>query len=422
MESEDIIRKGATKNITMVWFISFFTLAGLNFTIWLIIGLIRLFFEQFSLSPPSKEKQNISINEIGVIIPAHNEESTIDRTLEPLIKVFPKRNIYVASDYSIDNTIEIVRKVGVRSLDIKPNKGKARSLVHIMSEYGLLDAYKFIMINDADTVMGDEYLAYALPFFQDPDIAAVATHGVTRWKDYTFWQRYFIAYRIRLWRIIQWGTRFGQTWKYTNVSFIIPGSLNIYRTSVLKQLEIDAPGLIIEDFNMTFEVHKKKLGKIGYNSHVIGIHQDPYNLHDYIRQVQRWNVGFFQTVKRHGIWPSLFWLTTTLYYLELYIYALFMVSLPIILIIFILRGFMPIQIPFLYFYRRLTIVDVLIGVFLMDYLTTIIAAILERKPFLFFYGIGFIFLRYIDSLIYLSSPIIAFTKSYTGKWESPKRL
>jgi poly-beta-1,6-N-acetyl-D-glucosamine synthase len=406
----------------MVWIIGFFTLAGFSFTLWLLIGVLRLFHESFILRPPSEDNYQPDIHSIAVVIPAHNEESTIERTLQPLLRIFPLRNIYVASDYSTDMTIDIVRRTGIRSLDIRPNRGKARSLVYIMKEYGLLDAYQFVMINDADTEMDEKYLDSALPFFKDPEIAAVATHGVSRWQNYTFFQRYFIAYRIRLWRIIQWGMRFGQTWKFTNVSFIIPGSLNIYRTAVLKKLEIDAPGLIIEDFNMTFEVHKKKLGKIGYSPNCIGIHQDPYNLRDYVKQVQRWNVGFFQTVKRHGIWPSMFWLATTVYYVELYMYAVFFALLPVIITVFIFRNFEPIPIPFPYWYEQLHISDVLIGVFLMDYITTIIAAFLEKKPFLLLYGIGFIFLRYIDALIYLGAPVIAFTRSYSGTWKSPKRL
>ena len=409
----------------ITFIISVFTLSGYNFTFWLIIGFIRLCNEKLYRLTRRKTYKNsdantISVRDIAAVIPAHNEELTIGRTITALLKVLPKRNIYVASDYSTDKTIKIARSFGVRLLDINPNLGKAKSIVMIMKQYNLLDAYKLIFINDADTEISQDYLTYALPFFNDRGIGAVATHGITRWQHYSFWQKYFIAYRIRLWRIIQFGMRFGQTWKYTNVSFIVPGSLSLYRTSVLKQIEIDAQGLIIEDFNMTFEMRKKKLGSIGYSPKLVGIHQDPYRLHDYIKQVQRWNVGFFQTVKRHGIWPSIFWLATTAYYVELYLYALFIGLLPLILLLYILNGFSPLTIPLAA--SNLRFGDLLIGVFFMDYVITIIAAIFEKKPFLLFYGLGFIFLRYIDSLIYLGSPIRAFTLKSKGTWVSPKRL
>lgn len=407
----------------IVLIISFFTLAGYNFSFWVIVGLIRYASER--LSPPKGQRQNaippmIYLQQVAAVVPAHNEELTIERTIGALLKILPQKNIYVASDYSTDQTIPIIRRMGIRSLDISPNLGKAKSLVNIMKEYGLLKAYKLILINDADTEIDKNYLKRALPVFNDPNIAAVATHGIARLQKYSIFQKLFITYRIRLWRIIQLGMRFGQTWKFTNVSFIVPGSLSLYRSKVLEKIEIDAQDLVIEDFNMTFELHRKKLGRIYYNPNIFGIHQDPYNLQDYIKQVQRWNVGFFQTVKRHGIWPSFFWLSTTAYYIELFLYALFISIVPIILIKFALNGFTDINIPLVYDHLKLS--DVLIGVFVMDYISTIIAAILEKKPSLLIYGLFFFILRYIDGLIYLGSPIVAFTTKSSGTWKSPKRL
>lgn len=405
----------------MVWIISLFTLTGYNFTFWTLISFVRYISETFV---KKKEKvifhKDATIHDVAAIIPAHNEERTIRRTIRALLKLLPKEQIYVASDFSTDKTNTIVRSFGVRLLDIKPNIGKAKALVKVMRDYQLLKNYKYILINDADTEIDSNYLHLALPYFTDKHIAAVATHGVTRMQRYTFWQRFFIAYRIRLWRIIQIFMRFGQTWKYTNVSFIIPGSLSLYRSSVLRKLKIDAPGLLIEDFNMTFEVHKKKLGKIAYSPRIFGIHQDPYNFRDYIKQVRRWNVGFFQTVKRHGIWPSLFWITTTSYYVELYLFALFVLCIPLLFILYIASSFQPISFPLVA--HNLAFRDLFIGVFLIDYGITTVAAFLERQPVLLLYGLGFFVLRYIDAIIYVTSPFIAFFSKSKGVWHSPKRL
>lgn len=406
----------------MVWIIAIATITGYNFFFWSVISLVR-FITEYKLFPP-KEKiifySKYKISDIAAVIPAHNEEKTIRRTLNALLKIIPKKNIYVASDNSTDRTNKIVRSLHIKLLNIHPNKGKAKALVKILRHYKLLKKYKIILINDADTEIDKNYLNLALPLFYDPSIAAVATHGVSRIKKYNPWQKYFIAYRIRLWRIIQIAMRFGQTWKYTNVSFIIPGSLSLYRADVLRKLEIDAPGLVIEDFNMTFEVHKKKLGKIAYRPNIFGVHQDPYTLNDYIRQVQRWNLGFFQTVKRHGIWFSFFWLATTAYYVELYVYALFFAALPFVIVFLLLYHVIFIHVYI--FTYRITLFDVLIGVFAVDYLLTVVASMLERKPILLLYGLGFIFLRYIDSIIYILAPFRALLSTSEGVWKSPKRL
>lgn len=406
----------------MVWILAFFTLAGYNFSLWMFIGFVRFLVERFS--PSAKRKRGrpprlITPKDVAAIIPAHNEQYTIRRAIRALLKVLPKKNIYVASDYSTDQTIPIARSLGVRVLDIKPNMGKAGALEYTLKHYRLVTRYKAIIINDADAEIDKNYLDKALPFFKDKKVAAVATHGVTRLRNYGVWEKYFISYRLRLWRILQFGMRFGQTWKFTNVTFIIPGSLSLYRAKVLKKLEIAAPGLIIEDFNMTFEIHKKKLGRIAYDPSIFGIHQDPYNLKDYIRQIRRWDLGFWQTVRRNGIWPSLFWLSTGSFIIELLSYGLFILSVPVIIILFILNSFNPINVPL--FSSYLTITDLLMGIFAMDYLTTIIAAISEKKPVILFYGLGFFFLRYIDALIYFYTLPFAFIVKSQGVWTSPRR-
>ena len=38
----------------------------------------------------------------------------------------------------------------------------------------------------------------------------------------------------------------------------------MYRTRVLPEIDMNPPGLVIEDFNMTFEVYQKRLGKVGF--------------------------------------------------------------------------------------------------------------------------------------------------------------
>jgi len=404
----------------MTWIIAFFTLAGYNFSFWILVGILRFLFERL----PQKRKRGrppkpITPNEVAAIIPAHNEEMIIRRTIRALLKVLPKKNIYVASDYSTDKTVPIARSKGVNVLDVKPNLGKARALVYTMKHYKLLTRYKAMIINDADVEIDKDFLKKALPLFRDKEVAAVAPHGVTRWRNYRPWQTLFIAYRIRLWRVIQIGMRFGQTWKFTNVTFIVPGSLPLYRTSVLKKLEIDAPNLIIEDFNMTFELRKKKLGVVAYKPSVFGVHQDPYSLKDYIKQVKRWELGFWQTVKRNGIWPSMFWIATGSFIIELSFFAAFLLFVPFLLIWFALNSFQPLDVPLVS--ARLTIIDVAIGLFVMDYLMTVIAAIFEKKPILLLYGFGFIFLRYIDAFLHLYTLPLAFVTKSTGTWTSPKR-
>ncbi len=406
----------------MVWFLAFFTL-GFNFTFWVVVGFLRLIFEKLGSSKRNREKRleplPINFSEVAAIVPAHNEEDSIRKTIAALLQVLPAKNIYVVSDYSTDRTIKIIRAMGVRSLDLRPNKGKAKALVYIMHEYGLLKAYKAILINDADCIIDPNYLHLALQYFRDENVAAVSPHGQTRWGRTKLSELFLISYRAKLWKVMQWGLRFGQTWKVANASYIIPGAFSIYRTRVLEHLEIDAPGLVIEDFNMTFEVQKKKLGKIIYAPEIKATHQDPYILEDYIKQLRRWNVGYWQTIFRHGIWPSFLWLTMGAFLIELTFYSIFFLTIPLIVTLLILNSFDPVTIPIIG--RTFRLIDILIGVFLIDYIMTVLVAITERKPIMLFLGLGFVFLRFIDTIVFFISIPEAIFKKYDGTWTSPKR-
>jgi cellulose synthase/poly-beta-1,6-N-acetylglucosamine synthase-like glycosyltransferase len=220
---------------------------------------------------------------------------------------------------------------------------------------------------------------------------------------------------------VQAFVRYGQTWKYTNVSYIVPGALSIYKTSVLRKIHIDAPHLIIEDFNMTFELQKKRLGKIAYAPHIKGYHQDPYTFGDYVKQMRRWYLGFWQTVYRNGIWPSFFWISTGEIIIQLLLYSLFIVSIPIsFFALFAASYFTDPHVMSILISKVLFEIGLLL---VIDYVSTVITAIYLKKPALLIFGLGFFVLLFVDSLLYLATLPLTFASraKVTGVWVSPKR-
>jgi cellulose synthase/poly-beta-1,6-N-acetylglucosamine synthase-like glycosyltransferase len=389
--------------------------------------IVRTFvlFAENPLPKLRKQAHTIDPREVCSLTAAHNEELTIGHTLASLKRILPAENMYVASDASTDRTVSIVREAGAYVLDIWPNKGKANALVHAITMFKLLDHYKAIMIVDADSEVGEQYLEYALPFFDDPKTAAVAVHAMSKWRPHMFPERrlFYTAYRVRLYRVLQAIFRYGQTWGRMGLTPIIPGFASIYRTSVVRELEINAPGLVIEDFNMTFEVHRKKLGRIAYSPRVNAASQDPMRLKDYMKQVKRWNLGFWQTVFKNGVWRSVFWLTLGAFLLELVIVSLLSLALPLFAALLIFDPHaIEIPLPFPPFSMRLTFLVIGLGFLISDILVTIIVALYERKPVLILYAPGFIVLRYIDTFLFLSTFFLALRKTKaTGIWTSPKR-
>ncbi len=405
---------------------------GFSVAFWSIIGLIRLFYEKIFLKSQKRRSTKTKPLDIAVILPAHNEELVIRRSIQALKLSLVSKQIYVVSDGSKDKTYRRAKMEGCHISYLNPGRGKAKALVYLLRRFRLLERYKLIFIVDADTQVDKNFVKKALLFFNDRKIGAVFASSRIFWRQH--WipslKYYFISYRERLNRMLQYFLIYGQTWKYTSVNYVIPGFCTIYRSAVLKQLKIDTPGILIEDFNLAFQFHKKKLGKLGYAPDLIGWDQYPDNLKDYWNQVRRWNIGFFQTVKANGIWPSFFWLSLGVFSLEVLVNSIFLLFLPFLLLYIFLPFFAP-ENQFLAFftnlyqefgpYKYLGLRDIFLGVFLIDYATSVLIGLINKKPQLLFYGLFFFLMHFVVSLILLSSIIPGFFGSSSGRWTPPTR-
>ena len=406
---------------------------GISIVVWGFIGMLRLISERFiRVKKRKKSHTKFKPSDIAVLVPAHNEEPVITECIQAIKTQLSPKQIYVISDGSTDKTYEKAKREGCHVSRLTPGRGKAKALVYLLKHYCIFNKYKLIFTVDADTEIDKHFVKRALMLFDDPEIAVVFGTARIHWPEHIIPKLsiYFIAYRERLNKMLQYFLIYGQTWKYTNVNYVIPGFANIYKSEILKQLEIDTPGLLIEDFNLAFQVHRKKLGKIGYNLGLIGWDQHPDNLDDYWKQVKRWNIGFFQTVKKNGVWPSFFWLALGVFSAEIILQSLFLLVLPIHIFFLILPSFAYIH-PMLKTvslgYNQITpfsylhLADIYIGVFLFDYLVTLAIGWINKKPQFTFYGLFFFFMHYVTSLILVASIIPGFFSQSSGRWISPKR-
>jgi poly-beta-1,6-N-acetyl-D-glucosamine synthase len=409
---------------------------GLNVLFWGLIGIIRFVNEKIN-----RRKKGIVVfedpltykkkrNTVAICIAAKNEEKVIGSTINSVKKLVPTKNIYLISDGSTDTTADIARSQKINVLEAVNSHGKGLALEMLINKFYLLDRYKYILFVDADTRINKDYIHNALAFFEeDSRVACIAGYAKNQWRKHkkVSWKYGIVGYRARLYSMMQLLMVYGQTWRHLNVTNIVPGFASMYRTEVLKKLKIHVPGLIIEDFNLAFQIRKKRLGIIAHHPSVYGIAQDPTTLGDYIRQVQRWNLGFFQTVKKYKIWASLFWLSLSIFIIEGFISAVFFLSVPIILlslafIVFQLAtNIWLVDLNFAIVSLILDLSEIIIGIIIADYLLTVFIALKDRRPMLLLYGVTFVFFRYIDAFILLTTTPKAFFVKSQGIWTSPKR-
>ncbi|MBN1263185.1 MAG: glycosyltransferase [Candidatus Pacebacteria bacterium] len=403
-------------------------LFSLNYGFWGLMGLSR-----FILGRDKPKKANLKINsaQVAAIVPAKNEAPVIKKTIASLKKFLPPKNIHVVSDGSSDDTEKIARKEKVNVLAFKKSKGKAGALTAGINFFKLTKKFKAVLFVDADTIIGKNYLKNALPFFNDSRVAAIAGSAKTLWQPekQSFWNSVIIAHRERMYFLTQILIRYGQTWGPFNVCPIIPGFASLYRSQALEKIKIKKPGIIIEDFNMTFEVHKKKLGKIVYHPGVYGNTQDPSRLRDYFKQMNRWSLGFWQTIRHHGVWPSFFWVVLLIYLTEVVLSSLILLCLPILAIILLLPGLsngLILELP--YFKTTYNLLFSLTDLpllfysfYLPDYLLTCLTVIAKGRAGYLIYGLFFPFLKMIDAYTLVFNLPKAWLTSSSGSWISPQR-
>ncbi len=239
--------------------------------------------------------------------------------------------------------------------------------------------------------------------------------------------RFLIAYRSRLYAVTQLLVKYGQAARWANVVSIVPGFASMYRTDVLERIDITAPGLVIEDFNMTFETHAKRLGRIAFQPGcAVAYTQDPDTWMDYCNQIRRWTLGYWQTVRRHGFHLGRFWIAQALQVTELISASLVLLTLPPLLL-FALYDQTLANVygdPTLFGWvvvGTLTPKLVFIGFLVPDLLLTVFAAIALRRPSLLALAPLFPLMRFVEAYLNLRCIFAAWRTTSSGRWVSPTR-
>ncbi|MGN6605675.1 MAG: glycosyltransferase [Jatrophihabitans sp.] len=122
---------------------------------------------------------------VTVLIPAHNEQTSLPATLSSLLaQSSPPQRIVVVADNCTDDTVTVARAAGVEVFESRDNHHKKagalnQALAALLPEQGDND---LVMVMDADTILDDGFLAAAVHRFTD-DRALMAVGGLFYGED-----------------------------------------------------------------------------------------------------------------------------------------------------------------------------------------------------------------------------------------------
>ncbi|GAA0502561.1 hypothetical protein GCM10011581_27680 [Saccharopolyspora subtropica] len=432
------------------WWVLAIAVFGTNFTLWGLVGLLRLLDSSAQKWWPRRAGRSVSgsgvvvgrhryrqrsgrpvgIEDVAVLMPAHNEELVIVDSIQAITRLVPPENVHVVSDGSTDRTVELARGCGVNVISTSRNVGKAGALQEAIRRFGIVGRYRVVMLLDADTHVDPGYFRAALPLFADPQVVAVAGCVRTTWRGRGLGAVGTLVafHRQRIYTMTQYLLKFGQTWRRANATHIVPGFASMYRTDVLPHIEVNPPGLVIEDFNMTFEVYQKRLGKVGFTPSAVAATQDPGTFRDYVKQCKRWSLGLWQTVRLHPPRANLFTVMLALLLVEMLASSMMLVLLPFVALVLLVPELFAgaLALPVFHDVHAFvagfaTLPTLLYGVVLPDMLLTCVVAVLQRQPRFLLFGCFFLLLRVVDAAIALYALPGAWFSRSSGRWRSPGR-
>jgi cellulose synthase/poly-beta-1,6-N-acetylglucosamine synthase-like glycosyltransferase len=231
---------------------------------------------------------------LALLLPGHNEELILATTIRSAIAAGQqKRDIFVVDDASTDATRQIAcQLLGKQNVLTVKRSGKALAVKKAFLKFEIERNYQWLHVADADSIFSPDYFRIYRRKL-DPKKYAVAVGFVQSLRG-----NWISTYRALTYTFSQHVYRRVQSW--LGMISVFPGPITCFRTDILSQLDFEAKSLT-EDFDITLQVHRKRLGKILFIPKAVNYTQDPQTLRDFCKQTQRWQRGFFQGVKKYHI-------------------------------------------------------------------------------------------------------------------------
>lgn len=236
---------------------------------------------------------------VSLLVPAHNEEAVIEKTLDCLVSIdYPphKLQIVVADDGSTDGTVAAIKKFkrrenahhGGHTITVyeQPNGGKADVLNNAITSVA---TGNLVMCLDADSIIAKDGVRKAVAYFRDPRIVALASN-VNIMDNSTL-----LGLVQRFEYLISYHMKKAQT--VFNIEYIIGGIGSMFRRNVLDMVLYYDTNTMTEDIDLTMKIlaHGNKEHRVAYAADCLTYTEAVPSFKSLVTQRFRWKYGRMQT-------------------------------------------------------------------------------------------------------------------------------
>jgi biofilm PGA synthesis N-glycosyltransferase PgaC len=259
---------------------------------WMVTALIfRLRWE--NAKAPDHLRDPSTLPFVSVLVPAHNEEAVIARSVAAMLRMdYPAFEVIVIDDGSTDGTLAALQPLTadarLRVVHKPVNEGKAMALNDALP----LSRGEILMGLDADAEPDPMMLRYIVPHFDSPRVAAVTGNPRVR-NTGTFLAR---LQAVEFSSIISLLRRAQRVWgRIVTVSGVVAA----LRRSAVYDVGGYSPNMPTEDIELTWKLQKRHYD-VRYEPRAICWMTVPLSWRGLWRQRLRWARGLAQVLRKHA--------------------------------------------------------------------------------------------------------------------------
>ncbi len=225
----------------------------------------------------------------SVLIPAWNEEKSVDRTIKSILKSdYPNFEVIFIDDGSTDKTYEFAKKYESEKVKVftKKNGGKASAL-----NFGIERARGDVIFSmDADTIVHNKAMRRMVRYFKDEKVMSVTPAMLIDNPNTIMRRVQQIEYVL--------GVFLRKVFASLNAIYIAPGAFTVYRKTFFDKHGGYEEGNITEDMELALRIQSK--GYRTENAPKAVIHTTgPAKFNPLTKQRIRWYTGLITNFWRY---------------------------------------------------------------------------------------------------------------------------